>query len=123
MGADPDLEASIGNVILLQELTDTEPNDNDTGGNFRFFFNRRVFVRSLVVLDTEKAIRVWARIDGRNGAVAFDEKGPITGNRQTGDIVVFATADFVCTRCPESGALAQIDLCIPYCVNDSDGLD
>jgi len=122
-GADPDLEIDRGNVLIVQSATDTNPNDHAGTANFLFYFQRLVFVRSLVILDAEKSVRVVGKTGGQDGLQVYNKLANVTKDGETGDVIVETEMDFLRTRYRSSGALVQVDICISKCVNDSNGTD
>lgn len=73
---DPDLNASIGNLIIINEdplRTDGDtggPDDNETGGILKFFFNDPVTIVSVVAVDVDKAGTYMVTYDALNNVIA-----------------------------------------------------
>jgi len=49
-GADPDLEAGVGNLLIIQETDKEEPDDNEDGGSIKFFFEETSIILQRITL-------------------------------------------------------------------------
>ena len=88
--ADGDLDADVGNVLILQKAGDTTPDDDENGGTFRFSFSN-LDLTSMTFLDIEPNEAVEFFVDGTKVG-AFAGGGTSSGNTFQPDSVV--TVDF-----------------------------
>jgi len=121
-GEDEDLEAGIGNVLIIQESADRGPDDNMAGGFFFFNFSTPVYMESVTFLDTEQYTVV--SLQDSSGAKLLQERGPEVGDYETA-VLPLETGNVSKLRVEMrgSGAVAEIAVCIPTCVHTGDALD
>jgi len=111
-GEDPDLEVGLGNALILQDPSTTEPSDDENGGTIVVTFPEVLYLESITLIDTEQAPRLVVKA---NQDVSTDIMGPVLPN---GTFVVLQSgmnSEELSTSfeliLPSSGALAQINLC------------
>jgi len=120
-GLDPDLEIGNGNILIIQSAQDEPPNDFARGGNIVFKFTVPSFIGSITFVDTEKAANINLK---RNGMRFESADGLVLGDLQSGDVAIgVGGVDELAVIFPESGGIVEIQVCVPFCVNDSDDVD
>jgi len=110
-GGDPDLEADVGNVLIIQNATQDVPNDSRFGGSMQVTFPRPMYLLSVTVLDTEVPAFVQTKLGGMHVA---QDRGSALQDGQVGTILVQEpSVDYFRLRIKESGAMVNFAVCIP----------
>jgi len=110
-GEDPDLEVALGNALIIQNATQSAPNDSRGGGTIMVDFGKVVILDSVTLVDTEVAARVITKL---NGNTATNVLGPNLANSGVAAVSIGSgLVNKFKVIFPESGALAQIDICEP----------
>lgn len=120
-GQDPDLEVYIGKCLIIPEddAGAIQPNDNNNGGFMRFRFGGNpVYADQITILDAEatgtlrmldvndvilSTVPIPAILDGESEVVQMDT----------------ADTDVISVQLVESGAVCELQVCVPRCPHGS----
>jgi len=111
-GADSDLEVGVGNVLIIQESDQPEPDDNADGGSIKFFFeNNVVIVRSITLVDNNVGSFMICKKDGNT---VFRTDFAAAGEGQVIETMVrdYEFVDECRLKLKQSGAISQIEFCL-----------
>ena len=112
-GEDEDLEAGVGNLLIVQESNKMEPDDNADGGFITFSFTTEpVVVESITLVDNNLA----SFMKCSNGGSQIYRVTTLTGGEASVVVTSTGRSELVdeCTvRFRKSGGIASLNVCVP----------
>ena len=109
--ADPDLEVNLGNLLIIQEdVTPDEPDDNEKGGTMLFKFDSPTNIKSVGLVDTEerRTVLVFVSVYGRE---MFTPDPIANGTSQVVEVSQMEV-DKLKVKFSGSGATSFIEICL-----------